>query len=109
MEKTEIYQILKMIESAYPQFKICDDTVIFWMNQCRDMEYSFVRKRLHAHIVKSPYPPVIADIAAYQQKENKFLERIKQWELEGRERIEHQSNRKAKPIPSWLSDLSAAK
>lgn len=110
MEKTEIYQILNIIESAYPQMKICDDTLIFWMNQCRDMDYQLARKKLDAHILKSAYPPVIAEIAAYKNDENQILGQIKQWEQEGRERIERDKyDGKSKPIPSWLSGLSKAK
>ncbi|MBM4764572.1 replicative helicase loader/inhibitor [Bacillus sp. B15-48] len=107
MEKHEVLKILEQIQSMYPNFKISDETLLIWINMCRKMEYSQVNNRLMAHIAKSPFPPVIAEIAVYRKEENDFLNQLKQWESEGRERIERdQLSGRSKPEPCWLLNSS---
>ncbi|WP_059170543.1 replicative helicase loader/inhibitor [Bacillus sp. FJAT-27445] len=65
MEKQELMKILVLIESVYPEFTVKNETVENWFAVCRDMEYPHVMKKLSAHIRKSPYPPLMAEIAAY--------------------------------------------
>jgi hypothetical protein len=103
MEKKEVIQILAMIESVYPQFKISDETVLMWLRVSKGMDYQLVMQRLTAHIAKHRFPPVLAEIAAFQESENRYLQKTKQWEQEGRERIErdHQLSRR-KPSSDWL-------
>ncbi|WP_404328409.1 replicative helicase loader/inhibitor [Mesobacillus maritimus] len=103
MEKKEVIQILAMIESVYPQFKISDETVLMWLKVSKGMDYQLVMQRLSAHIGKHRFPPVLAEIAAFQEPENGYLQKTKQWAQEGRGRIErdHQQSRR-KPSPDWL-------
>jgi hypothetical protein len=103
MEKNEVIQILSKIESVYPQFKITDDTVVMWIEVSKGMDYQLVLQRLTAHIAKHSFPPVLAEIAAFQESGNGYLQKTIQWEQEGRGRIErdHLQPRR-KPRPDWL-------
>jgi Loader and inhibitor of phage G40P len=103
MEKIEVIQILSKIESVYPQFKITDDTLVMWIEVAKGMDYQLVLQRLTAHIAKHRFPPVLAEIAAFQESENGYLQKTKQWAQEGRGRIErdHQQPRR-RPKPDWL-------
>jgi hypothetical protein len=103
MEKKEVIQILAMIESVYPQFKISDETVLMWLKVSKGMDYQLVMQRLSTHIAKHRFPPVLAEIAAFQESDNGYLQKTKQWAQEGRGRIErdHQQPRR-KPSPDWL-------
>ncbi|WP_053363463.1 replicative helicase loader/inhibitor [Bacillus sp. FJAT-27251] len=104
MGSDEVSSILVKIQSAYPHFKVCDDTLLLWMKMGREMDFSLVMRKLLLHIARSPYPPSIAEIAAYRETENSFLEKNIQWEREGRERIEHdKKSGKRKPEPAWIS------
>ncbi|WHY88167.1 replicative helicase loader/inhibitor [Neobacillus novalis] len=104
MEREEVYQVLEKIESAYQQFKISDETVIMWTKACRGMDFNLVMQKLIAFIAKSPFPPTIAEIAAFGVKRNDFLDKVKQWEQEGRDRIERdRRNSSRKLLPGWLS------
>ncbi|WP_316568971.1 replicative helicase loader/inhibitor [Neobacillus sp. YIM B06451] len=67
MEKHELMKILVLIESVYPEFTVKDETVENWFAVCREMDYSLVMKKLSAHIRKSPYPPLMAEIAVYNE------------------------------------------
>ena len=104
MDKKEVIQMLATIESVYPQFKISDETVLMWLRVAKGMDYKLVMQKLTAHIAKHPFPPALAEIAVFQEKENHFLQQIEQWEQEGRERIERdQLFARRKPTPDWLS------
>ncbi|RHW42037.1 hypothetical protein D1B31_05190 [Neobacillus notoginsengisoli] len=65
MEKQELLKILVLIESVYPEFTVKNETVENWFAVCRDMDYSQVLKNLTNHMRRSPYPPLMAEIAAY--------------------------------------------
>ncbi|WP_053369054.1 replicative helicase loader/inhibitor [Bacillus sp. FJAT-27245] len=69
MEKHELMKILVLIESVYPEFTVRAETVENWFAVCREMDYSQVMKKLSAHIRKSPYPPLMAEIAAYNESD----------------------------------------
>ncbi|WP_180953731.1 replicative helicase loader/inhibitor [Bacillus sp. T33-2] len=103
MNPQEVYQVLSKIEAAYSQFKINDETVLLWVNMGREMGFEQVMQKLMAHIATKPFPPAIAEIAAYEDIKNDFTEKIKQWEREGRERLERDAVfGRRKPQPSWL-------
>lgn len=104
MDKKEVIQVLATIESVYPQFKISDETVLMWLRVMKEMDCKLVMKKLTAHIAKHPFPPVLAEIAVFQERENQFLQRTKHWEQEGRDRIvRDQQLARRKPTPNWLS------
>src|SRR4051794_5238649 len=101
MGRDEVSAILAEIQSAYPRFKVCDDTLLLWMKMGKEMDFRRVMRKLVQHIARCPYPPSIAEIAAYREAENSFLEKTIQWEREGRERIEHDKKTgKRKPEPA---------
>ncbi|WP_102272190.1 replicative helicase loader/inhibitor [Cytobacillus massiliigabonensis] len=107
MNKKEVIQVLATIESVYPQFKISDEMVLMWLSVSKRMDFKLVMQKLAAYIAKHPFPPVLAEIAVFQEKENHFLQQTKQWEQEGRERIERdQLFARRKPTPDWLSTSS---
>ncbi|KOP81317.1 hypothetical protein AMS60_01685 [Bacillus sp. FJAT-21945] len=104
MDKKELIQVLATIESVYPQFKISDEMVFMWLRVMKEMDFTLVMQKLTAHIAKHPFPPVLAEITVFQERENHFLQQTKQWEQEGRERIvRDQQLARRKPTPDWLS------
>ncbi|MBP2242913.1 hypothetical protein J2Z40_003495 [Cytobacillus eiseniae] len=103
MDKREVIQVLATIESVYPQFKISDETVLMWLKVSKEMDYKLVMEKLSAHIASNRFPPVLAEIAAFRETDNPFLQQIKRWEQEGSERIERdQLFARRKPTPDWL-------
>lgn len=69
MEKHELIKILVLIESVYPDFKVKSETVEDWFAVCGDKDYSQVLKNLTSHMRRSPYPPLMAEIAAFTFEE----------------------------------------
>lgn len=110
MTKAEVLKLLVLIESVYSNFIIKDETIQQWFVFCSDMDYEKVLGKLKNYIRKSPFPPMIADIAVFPYEENDFPETLKQWIKEGRERIEHESNyAKRIPISQWIVEYSTRK
>ncbi|OCA90579.1 hypothetical protein A8F94_01470 [Bacillus sp. FJAT-27225] len=70
MDKHEVTRILVLIESVYPEFTIRNETVETWFSVCRELDYHLVMKNLANHIRKSPYPPLMAEIAAFSSRED---------------------------------------
>jgi len=70
MEKHELMKILVLIESVYPDFTVKNETVEDWFALCRNMDYPQVLKNLASHMRKCPYPPLMAEIAAYTIEEH---------------------------------------
>src|SRR3954464_2894380 len=105
MTKSEVVNLLILIESVYSNFVFKDETVLQWFQFCSEMDYEKVLTKLKNHIRKSPYPPAIADIAVFHFEENDFPVKLQEWMKKGRERTEcERNNAKRIPIPDWLAE-----
>lgn len=74
MTESEVIKLLGMIYSAYPNMKeVTQTTVNLWYECLKDMNVKDGLIAAKKHILKSPYPPTIADIRkAKTTKETKF-------------------------------------
>ncbi|ETI69739.1 replicative helicase loader/inhibitor [Neobacillus vireti] len=110
MTKAEVVKLLILIESVYPNCIFMDETVQQWFQFCSEMDYEQVMTKVKTHIRKSPFPPAIADIAVFPFEENDFPEKLQEWMMKGRERIERERNHANRiPIPNWLAEYAARK
>jgi Loader and inhibitor of phage G40P len=110
MTKEEAVNLLVLIESVYPKCIFKDETVQQWFQFCTDMDYEKVLTKLKNHIRKSPFPPVIRDIAVFYFEENHFPAMLQEWMKAGPERIECDTNsNKRGTLPAWLSEYSTRK
>jgi len=63
MTRTEIIQVLGVIASAYPNMKEMPDSIVeVWYRFFQDFDKKLVETAALKTILKSPYPPSIADI-----------------------------------------------
>ena len=110
MTKEEVVKLLVLIESIYPNCIFKDETIQQWFQFCSEMNYERVLTRLKNHIRKSPFPPVIADIAVFHFEENDFPETLQEWMKKGRRELNANHNiPKRTPIPNWLVEYSTRK
>lgn len=82
MERNQALEILETINELYPQFELTDRKVKIMLPQLEKMDYDRVMARLNEHIVNSPFPPTLAEIAAYAPPKNEHLEQIQKWREE---------------------------
>lgn len=88
MTKEEVFNILVLIESVYSYCITTNETVMLWFQFYQEMDYQKVMKKLQAHIRKSPFPPSIAELAVFIEKEKKSPDLLDKFFLEERGRIE---------------------
>ncbi len=82
MERNQALEILRTINDVYPRFDLTDRKIKALLPQLERMDYERVMAKFSNYMISSPYPPTLADIAAYAPKENKHLEKMKAWEEE---------------------------
>ncbi|OKL37018.1 replicative helicase loader/inhibitor [Domibacillus mangrovi] len=99
MTLEQVEQILNTINAAYARFEVTDERMVLWTELLQDMDYEKVNYRLKQHIKNNKFPPSIAEISVYEAPKNEHLEKVKQWEREGAERIEREKNRPKPPNP----------
>ncbi|WP_160719472.1 replicative helicase loader/inhibitor [Bacillus sp. USDA818B3_A] len=109
MTKTEAVKLLTLIESVYPHFLVKDEMVLLWFQLCSEMDNEKVLEKLKAHIRKSPYPPVIADIAVFSLEETDTWAALQELVFKGHESIKGERGHSS-PIPShWSAEYTSRK
>ncbi|WP_181444518.1 replicative helicase loader/inhibitor [Bacillus sp. 03113] len=105
MTREEAIKILQRIAATYARFDLSDDkNVDIWLEALEDMSYPLVRARLKEHTRLKIFPPVIAEIAAYDAPENDFLDRQKEWRRDAEKRIQRdRASGYVPPRPPWES------
>jgi hypothetical protein len=62
MTKLDSFNILNLIEKAYPLVTLKSETILAWMSKSESMEYNEVLKNVAQHIRMKPYPPTLKEI-----------------------------------------------
>ncbi|MBB6449836.1 hypothetical protein HNR44_001814 [Geomicrobium halophilum] len=82
MEYNQALDILESISAVYPRFELSEKKVKIIMPALLKMDYEGVMANVERHVTKNPFPPTIADIAAYPVQTNENVEKWREWELE---------------------------
>ncbi|WP_217587489.1 replicative helicase loader/inhibitor [Lentibacillus saliphilus] len=82
MTHEEAVDILEMIAEVYPKFEMTRKKAALLLPPLKEMDYKGVLDKLSAHVVKHPYAPTIAEIAAYPPERNLHLEEMSRWHAE---------------------------
>lgn len=82
MERNDVVELFKMIKSFYPNFEVSSEKVDAWHRIMKKMDYKRVVARLEQHAAENPFPPTIAEIAAYAPPKNETLEQMQKWREE---------------------------
>lgn len=62
MKKTEIVQLLAVINAAYPNMQVTEAMASIWYELLRDIDFATAQVAVKKLLLESPYPPTIADI-----------------------------------------------
>lgn len=82
MNANQAFDVLDTIAELYPKFVITKRKVDILLPQLKQMDYNNVLEKLSAYAVACPYPPTLAEIAAYPPATNNHLEQMRQWQKE---------------------------
>ncbi|KHE72853.1 hypothetical protein [Halobacillus sp. BBL2006] len=86
MTYKEAVEILKTIEEFYgDKFPLTKRKITLIIAQLEKMEYEPVMTRLSEHVLESPFPPTLSDIAVYHVPDDGMVEKMQQWKKEAAE------------------------
>ncbi|MGP4076294.1 hypothetical protein [Halobacillus sp. K22] len=86
MNYEEAVEVLKTIEEVYAgKFPLTKRKVTLWTAELEKMKYDPVMRRLTNHVVKSPFPPTLSEIAVYEVSDNGMAEKMARWKKEAAE------------------------
>lgn len=79
MTKEEALNLLCLIEAVYPLIIIRSETVTRWISHCDLLDYNGVLAKLHAHIQKTPYPPMLNDVTVFSDSQSECPNHMQTW------------------------------
>ncbi|MDL4839499.1 hypothetical protein [Aquibacillus rhizosphaerae] len=82
MNENQAFEVLDTIAELYPKYGITKRKVNILLPQLKLMDYNNVLEKLSAYAADYPYPPTLAEIAAYPPATNIYLEQMRQWKRE---------------------------
>lgn len=85
MKREEALFVLQTIQEVYPKYDLPEMKVRMLVRELLPMDYVEVMKNLARHTARYPYPPMIAEIAAYPREREEQVERLNQWRKEAEE------------------------
>ncbi|UOQ44847.1 hypothetical protein MUN89_02510 [Halobacillus salinarum] len=86
MNYQEAVEVLKTIEEVYgDKFSLTKRKVKMLTTQLEKMNYNAVMRRLTAHVLDSPFPPTLSEIAVYETPDHRIFEKMQQWKKEAAE------------------------
>ncbi|TGB04708.1 replicative helicase loader/inhibitor [Halobacillus salinus] len=111
MDKKQVLQVFKVIQSVYPRF-MPEDTqeqqnkLDTWALMMKDMDYERVMKRTQEHVVGNKFPPTIAEISAYPTEKNKSIEKMNQWKREAEQVPQETKDRFQRELQKLVEAMS---
>jgi len=79
MNKQEASHVLQTIKELYPTFHLSQMKVAMLMRKLLPMDYEEVIKNVMKHVATHPYPPTIAEIAAYPKQQTEEIDKLDAW------------------------------
>src|SRR5699024_11861528 len=77
MNKQEASHVLQTIKELYPTFHLSQMKVAMLMRKLLPMDYEEVIKNVMKHVATHPYPPTIAEIAAYPKQQTEEIDKLR--------------------------------
>lgn len=71
MNRNEAIDVLETIRDIYPKFEVSERKANILIPKLQPMDYGLVMEKLSAHVAAHPYPPTIAEIAAFPPEANR--------------------------------------
>lgn len=83
MNKSEAKNVLITIYNLYPdKFQLTEPKIEFFLPKLLEMDYELVMNKLNNYAFNNPFPPTLAEIAAYKMVHNEHLMKVQKWDEE---------------------------
>lgn len=84
MNKEQVFEVLKLLNDAYPNFSIDQSKIDTWSKLLHGQDPSIVMRNAETYALENKFPPSLSDIRERRQEafSSDFLGKRKQWERE---------------------------
>ncbi|MCT2534786.1 hypothetical protein NC661_04395 [Aquibacillus koreensis] len=82
MNRDQAIDVLETIDELYPKYELTERKANMLLPQLMRMDYDRVLQNLSTYIAQYPYPPTLAEIAAYPKEEQNYVDQLQQWKKE---------------------------
>lgn len=82
MNKEQVFEVLKLLNSAYPNFSIDQNKIDTWFMLLQDQNSDVIMRNARSYALENKFPPAIADLREIKRESytSDFLEKVKGWE-----------------------------
>lgn len=82
MTTDEALEVLRTIDEMYPRFNLTKRKAAILIPILKEMDYTGVMKNLAEHVMHHLYPPMLSEIAAYEETPAEPLAEVEVWQEE---------------------------
>lgn len=84
MNKEQVFEVLKLLNSAYPNFHIDQNKIDTWTRLLKNQCAATIMRNAENYALENKFPPAIADLRENRRESftNDFLSKVKDWERE---------------------------
>lgn len=84
MNREQVFEVLKLLNDAYPNFTLDQSRINNWTRLLRDQNPETIMRNAERYALENKFPPSIYDLRETRLESftNDFLEKRKDWESE---------------------------
>lgn len=89
MNREQVFEVLKLLNNAYPNFDFDQDKINTWARLLKDQNPAVVMSNAEQYALNNKFPPSLSDLRVVNKEAytNNVLEQLDEWEREAIGRI----------------------
>lgn len=84
MNKEQVFEVLKLLNDAYPNFEVTQSKIDTWARLLSNQNPAVVMQNAERYVMNNKYPPSISELrdSKSEANSNDFLNKLAKWERE---------------------------
>jgi hypothetical protein len=84
MNRENVYEVLKLLNDAYPNFNFDQSKIDNWAKLLKDQNPAIVMRNAERYALENKFPPALSDLREIKKEAhtNDFLKKIDKWKGE---------------------------
>lgn len=84
MNREQVYEVLKLLSNAYPNFDFDQDKINTWARLLKDQNPAVVMRNAEKYALENKFPPTLSDLRVKSREafKSNAIEIIAEWESE---------------------------
>lgn len=89
MNKEQVYEVLKLLSDAYPNFDFDQSKIDTWARLLKDQNPAVIMRNAEQYVLDNKFPPALSDLRVKKKEShnNNVLQILDKWESEAIGRI----------------------